>query len=125
MTYESAPRRSKRDMVAIMAGKGYAIRQPVLIARNTLDCYIGDCRYILFHNTIILRFGEWGDSFLIDTGGFNTTTTSDRLNRFMGGSWRVSLGGKGPVLYHYLASSKRFLRYAAVTSAGKIISDLD
>lgn len=86
MTCRQRPK-SKRDMIAALHGAPSL--KASLPMRNTLD-YIGadGLRRIRLHQTDILTFKKRG-GFVIDTGGWNTHTTRNRLNAFLPAGYRV------------------------------------
>lgn len=81
----SMPRKSKKSMLEAIPDKVVASK---LVARNTLD-YTNDfgVRRIRLHSTDILTFKK--NEFVIDTGGWNTHTTRNRLNQHLPSPWRV------------------------------------
>jgi len=63
-------------------GEAPAVRSR-FVARNTVEWFEADgTRHIRLHDTDILTFHP-GGSISIYTGGFNTMTTRERLNRFL------------------------------------------
>lgn len=94
-------RETMRDM---MQDADEAVK-PHLIANNTVEYTRPDGRRVVrLHHTDILEFG--GKSVTLNTGGWKTVTTKDRLNRFQGdvqiyskrGIWYVS-NASGEVPY--------------------------
>ena len=80
------PRQSKRSMVQALPAPPAAAR---LAARNTLDYTTAEgVRVIRLHSTDILTIHPSG-AFIVNTGGWNTTTTRARLNSFLPAPWRV------------------------------------
>lgn len=87
-------RRSKKSMLAdIRSETGFEPIKSRLIDRNTLEWHDanGD-RVVRLHLTDILRFKPDG-SVVIDTNGWHTVTTKDRLNRLLPSGWNVSSDG--------------------------------
>lgn len=81
-----AERMNKADMLA-QAGTGIATSK--IVARNTLLFTRHDgTRVVQFHRTPILTFYPTG-MIDLDTGGWNTKTTRERLNTFLPHGWRV------------------------------------
>ena len=80
-----AKRLSRREMLAALPSPPASAR---MIGRNTLEHYNAGVRCVIFHQTTILRFPARG-GFEIDTGGWNTTTTRDRINRSLPPGWRI------------------------------------
>uniref|UniRef100_A0AB74UN48 Uncharacterized protein n=1 Tax=Caulobacter phage BL57 TaxID=3348355 RepID=A0AB74UN48_9VIRU len=76
-------RRSKRDMVASLpADVQAALASAKLAARNTLDYTTSDgTRRVRLHDTDVLTMTPDG-RVMINTGGWNTLTTRDRINGF-------------------------------------------
>ena len=85
---EHSIRRNKADLLAV-AERIDSITKSKLIARNTLEYHTesGD-RVIQLHMTPILRFKPDG-RIVIDTGGYNTTTTRSRLRVYLPENWYV------------------------------------
>jgi hypothetical protein len=83
--WRTGGKRSKRSMAAAVGNPP----EVKLIDRNTIE-YVDQwgSRRIRLHNTDILVFPKAG-GFTIDTGGFNTVTTRDRLNKFLPAGWLV------------------------------------
>ena len=53
------------------------------VANNTIEAtYTNGNRVIILHETLILEFRKNGAT-VVNTGGYNTHTTRDRLNRFL------------------------------------------
>jgi hypothetical protein len=74
------PRKSKRDMIAALDATPTSCK---LIDHNTIE-YVdaaGDTHTKL-HDTVILTVHKRG-GFTVNTGGWNTITTRDRLNKFL------------------------------------------
>jgi hypothetical protein len=71
-----------------------------LAARNTLD-YVGadGVRRVRLHSTDVLTFPARG-GYIIDTGGWNTPTTRDRINAALPGGARVYTRDGGLYLRH-------------------------
>lgn len=61
--------------------KKEGVKQSKIIAPNTLEIIDGDKRIIRLYDTNIITF-EPG-KITLNTGGFNTRTTSDRMNKFL------------------------------------------
>ena len=80
-----AKRLSRREMLAALPSPPASAR---MIGRNTLEHYNAGVRCVIFHQTTILRFPARG-GFEIDTGGWNTVTTRDRINRSLPAGWQV------------------------------------
>lgn len=83
-------RLSKGAMIAsVTALTGAAPRAARLAMRNTLD-YTDDAgvRRIRLHDTDVLTIFPRG-GFVVDTGGWNTMVTRDRLNGFLPAPWSV------------------------------------
>lgn len=108
--------KSKRTMVAALRAPPTAAK---LSGRNTLD-YVGadGRRRIRLHSTDIITFDKRGTGFTIDTGGWNTPTTRDRLNAFLPGA---RVGARKGRLY---LGDQEFRRTIIVSATGKIKSDV-
>lgn len=94
------PRLTKAAMVVAAQARhpDASITDARVCARNTLSYRTpenGD-RYVSLHQTDILRFCEDGRTY-IDTGGWNTPTTRDRLSSFSLG--RIHAVTRNGVLY--------------------------
>jgi hypothetical protein len=82
----NAPPLSKR---ALLESVTVDVKASKLAGRNTLDYTdASGVRRIRLHKTDILTIKPDG-GFTIDTGGWNTHTTRDRLNEFLPKGWRV------------------------------------
>ena len=84
---------SKRAMLDALAYRESSGAPPIarakLAGRNTLDYTdVKGVRRIRLHKTDILTIAPSG-AFAINTGGWNTHTTRDRLNEFLPAPWRV------------------------------------
>jgi len=79
--------RGKRNKADLL-GNAPAVKSR-LLERNTVEWFDAEgVRYIRLHDTDILQFLPDG-SILIDTGGWNTPTTRDRINTYLPADWRV------------------------------------
>lgn len=56
-------------------------RQVVKVANNTTKRYEGDDLIIRLHDTDILKFS--GKSIVLNSGGYHTRTTKERINHFL------------------------------------------
>ena len=81
------PRKSKRDMLAALDATPTSCK---LIDHNTIEFVdaAGDTHTKL-HDTVILTVHKRG-GFRVNTGGWNTPTTRDRLNKFLPSGHHVS-----------------------------------
>ncbi len=94
--------RNKPDIL----GDAPAVRSR-FVARNTVEWFESDgTRHIRLHDTDILTFHP-GGSISIYTGGFNTHTTRDRLNRFLPDDYHVWTS-RG--VLHLVRGARRFSR---------------
>lgn len=80
-------------------------KQAHKIANNTFERMDGDDRVIRLHNTDIIRFKP-GGSVVLDSGGWQTVTTKERMNLLSGysitqekGLWSVGRSGGDTVPY--------------------------
>ena len=121
-SYRYVPRLSKREMLAAISGPISRASQP---CRNTLE-YTDSrgARVIMFHKTAILTFPQKG-GFKIDTGGWNTVTTRDRLNKFLPEPWRVHTKKGYLHLRNYDEATPKvlFTRTIQVKPDGTVCSD--
>lgn len=86
---DAQPRRSKREMVATVTGIHGEPVKAALVARNTLDYTTADgTRRVRYHDTDVVTVKPDGVVEL-DTGGYNTLTTRDRMNHYGGHNVRV------------------------------------
>jgi hypothetical protein len=69
----------KESMRAIM--QGIEADSVKIIASNTVEYFKGSMRVIRYHHTDILTFSA--DSLRLDSGGWKTITTKDRINKFL------------------------------------------
>lgn len=85
----NAPRpTSYADALAILGSKDART-----IGYNTyleVDPYDADTIHVRLHNTNIVSFYADSDSVRVNTGGWNTTTTRERMNRYLPEGFRVS-----------------------------------
>lgn len=83
-------KRSKREMVeSAHQDHRAAILEPAKVANNTLRYRLADGRtFVRLHLTDIIETAPTG-AITVDTGGHNTPTTRDRLNRFLPSGLRV------------------------------------
>jgi hypothetical protein len=59
------------------------------LMHNTYAVNVGDYVSILLHSTAVIRFYPDG-RIVLNTGGWHTVTTKDRLNRCLPYPWRVA-----------------------------------
>lgn len=79
---------ARETMREILSGVEYdRERRPKVIANNTVEYYRGGCKVIRLHHTDIIVWGE--KTCRLYTGGWQTVTTKDRLNRFMPGHGKI------------------------------------
>lgn len=72
----------RQTMKSIMASVSNG-QKPHIVAPNTIEYICQDgARVIRLHNTDILTFKKSG-AIILDSGGWRTVTTKDRLNRFL------------------------------------------
>ena len=117
----NVPPRTKRDMVAAL---GVAPVKARLAGRNTLDYTDADgVRRIRLHETDILTLRPDG-GFVVDTGGWNTHTTRDRLNVFLPADYYV-FTERGRIHLRHKGEAVAFERTVTVTGAGVIVPDVD
>jgi len=107
---------------ALPSGATYVCRP----ANNTIEHRnAAGARVIRLHNTDILTFPPRG-GFAINTGGFNTRTTRDRLNAFLPAGYRVHTE-KG--ILHLSSPGARpvvpFLETIVVGPRGGVTADCD
>jgi len=60
----------------------------VKIGNNTQELFVDGARCIVLHATTVLRFRANGD-IVLDSGGWRTATTKDRINKYLPAPWRV------------------------------------
>lgn len=65
-----------------------AASKPVIVARNTFQYLDGDVKVLRLHSTDILRIMPDG-RVKLDSGGWQTVTTKDRMNRFLPAAYRI------------------------------------
>lgn len=98
------------------------------LANNTLRADLADGGHVvLLHNTAILRVAADG-TIAIDTGGFNSHTTRDRLNAYLPNGWRVFTQGGTIHLWRYADTGRTtpvpFLQRCSITPAGDVRPDV-
>lgn len=82
---------ARETMREIMSGVDYdksAIR-PKFVAPNTVVYYRDGCKVLRLHHTDIMVWAADGRTCRLYTGGWQTVTTKDRLNRFAPGHGRI------------------------------------
>lgn len=98
--------------------------QAALVRPNTLDYTRADgTRIIRLYYTDILTLWP-GGGFMINTGGYNTPTTRDRLNLFLPAPWRVSIRRGDMVLWRLDAPHAEpllFISIAHVAPTGEVV----
>jgi hypothetical protein len=71
--------RTKKD---IMQGI-HNVDKSKFVDNNTVEYHVGKCRYIRLHDTDILTFVNGDSKIILNTGGWRTVTTKDRINKFL------------------------------------------
>lgn len=119
------PRLSKSAMLDRVPDGKIAIVKSSLPPRNTLDyTYRDGERRIRLHATDILIFHRNG-GFTIDTGGWNTLTTRDRLNSFLPSPWCVfTEKGRAHLRNRETHVSTPFLQTISVNAKGIVKPDM-
>jgi len=121
--FNSPGRRTIADMVSALPASLHPTTHK-RVDHNTLEWMTaGGVRIIRLHTTDILYFPCNG-GFSIDTGGFNTHTTRDRLNKFLPAPWGVfTKRGVIHLRNRETGDAVPFVQRAGVTRSGKVHSD--
>lgn len=99
------------------------------VANNTYRANIEGGGYIVvLHETPIIAVGADG-AIEIDTGGYNTHTTRDRLNSFLPEGWRVHTEAGVIYLHRYLGNGEHtpaipFGKRCSISASGEVTPDL-
>lgn len=59
------------------------------LAHNTYRVTIDGQPGVMFHRTVILRLGDWDGVYILNSGGWRTFTTKQRLNALLPGGIQV------------------------------------
>jgi hypothetical protein len=120
MFVHARPARSKRAMLEDVHEEVTASK---LAARNTLDYTLADgTRKIRLHDTDIMIFHPTG-MIELNTGGYNTKTTRERMNSFLPSTASVYTE-RGVIYARYNGETKPFTETATIdTVKGRILSD--
>lgn len=118
-------RMSKRDMVAQVESEGIRVKDARMVKRNTLS-YItdmGECRLRLHGTDVAIKYPN--DTIEIDTGGYNTKTTRDRLNDALDGTGLTVYTRAGSIHVGGRGQDCEFVRWARIESTGNVVTDLE
>lgn len=123
---DAQPRRNKGEMVAtVTRAHGVAPAVAKLVARNTLDYTTPDgVRRVRYHDTDVVTVAPDG-TVKLDTGGYNTLTTRDRINGY-GGHDVCVYSNKGTIFArrgHGWSDGVPFRDTATISPDGKITPD--
>ena len=122
MFIHARPALSKRAMLAALSLQPDTSK---LYARNTLQYTVKGETFTKLHDTVILRVAADGIHFSINTGGFNTVTTRERLNRALPKGWHVYTS-KGVIHLRrgdYMEGKSYPFTQSISFEAGQVVSD--
>jgi hypothetical protein len=96
-------------------GKTQNVKRSKFVDRNTLEIEFNDGKKVIrLYDTDIITFA--GNSFILNSGGFRTATTKDRITKFSPA--RINQVNR----IWYLAGNKLFYDNCKINSKGELIS---